>query len=84
MNECEPLTPEMIAHCDLYSRYYAAQSPDTSVERLANLAEDKNEGIRWVVAHNPNTPRIVKLWLNNDGYAGMSLAEFMENIGAHE
>jgi len=51
----------------------------TPVEALIILAEDEDAYVQLSVLGNPHTPQIVKMWIQN-GYAGLSLAEFLMGI----
>lgn len=65
---------------DNYVRYLVAQNFHTPTYVLIKLAEDGQKYTRWAVTKHPHCPPAVKLWLNSDGYAGMSLAEFLEKV----
>jgi len=62
-------------------RRCVSQNQNTPAQALIKLAEDDYEDIRfWAIKH-PNCPAAVKLWVENGGYAGMPLAEFIEKVG---
>jgi hypothetical protein len=62
---------------DSLVRCGVANNPYSPVEALVILAEDVSGNIRAEVMKNPNTPEAVKIWLRLDGYAGLTLAEFI-------
>jgi hypothetical protein len=78
-------TPEELAELaeseDYLVRRRVAQNPNTSVETLIRLIEDKDDSVHMWARSNKNTPEIVRTWLDNGGFAGMTLAEFIENVG---
>jgi hypothetical protein len=56
-----------------------AQNPNTPAEVLIKLATEAcAEDIRFYVEHHRNTPDLVKLWLKNPDFAGLTLVEFLE------
>jgi hypothetical protein len=62
-------------------RYYVARNPHTPAKALVKLAEDKdNQNTRVYAADNPNCPKAVHLWLKIGGFAGMTLAEFVDKV----
>lgn len=71
---------KLVSNPSQYIRYWVACNDNTPAEVLIKLAEDKTEFIRDAVSIHPNTPEPVKLWLNNNGFAGLTLAEFMGGI----
>jgi hypothetical protein len=64
-------------------RYQVASNPSTSVNTLIKLAEDPEPQIREIVIRRSDMPEAVKLWVKMGGYAGMTLAEFIWQVG-HE
>jgi hypothetical protein len=58
-------------------RCQVARNANTPIEALVKLATDEDIVIREHVKHNPNTTEVMKLWFENDGFAGMTLAEFI-------
>jgi len=63
---------------DGYTRWCVAQNTNAPAEALAKLAEDKC--LREAAIENPNCPAAVHLWLKMGGFAGMTLAEFVEKV----
>jgi len=61
------------------------QNPSITADILIKLAQKHNYQVRQFAAKHPNCPAVVKLWLESGdlllGYAGMSLAEFIEKVG---
>jgi hypothetical protein len=53
-----------------------ARNQNSSVETLIHLAESEDADVLHRVANNPSTPEMVKLYLKNPGFAGLTLAEF--------
>lgn len=47
---------------------------------LPDLCMSSEKPIRRRLIDNPNTPEPVKIWLRNDGYAGLPLREFLEQL----
>jgi len=62
-----------------FIRAAVARHPNTSVETLITLVNGvvDIQYIREAVSNNPKCPEAVRLWLKSDGYAGMSLADFL-------
>jgi Leucine rich repeat variant len=58
-------------------RYWVANHMDTPVEALIKLVEDQDQDVRITAGYHPNLPEVVKAWLKMDGFAGMTLAEFI-------
>jgi hypothetical protein len=65
-------------------RRAVAYNRNTPNDILAKMAEDTDGTVRLFVSMNTSTPEAVRLWLKGDGYAGMSLAEFMDNTNAND
>jgi len=61
--------------------YYIAANPSTTAEVLINLAQHKNSDTLYWIARNPNCPEAMRLWIDNGGFAGLSLTEFLEKVG---
>jgi len=61
-------------------QYRVASHPNALAKTLTKLAESPSKSIRLVVAEHPNCPTLIRLWLADDGYAGLSLAEFLEKV----
>lgn len=59
-------------------RLMVAEYERAPAEILTQLASDESDAVRSKVAENPNTPPLVKLWLQSDRYGGMMLKEFLE------
>ena len=81
---CQTARPAVLAklvnHANETVKYWVAGNTHTPAESLIKLAECGPNYIKNVVAKNPNTPEIVKLWLNNGGYAGLTLVEFIDSV----
>ena len=58
-------------------RLVLSMNINASAEILTYLANDANKTVRESVAKHPNTPPLVKVWLQG-GYGEMSLKEFLE------
>lgn len=63
-----------------YVRSSIAEHKNTSAEALVFLAEDEDTSVRCRVMENPNTPELVKFWLRNSGFAGLTLKEFLSSM----
>jgi hypothetical protein len=61
-------------------RYGVAYNPSTSAETLTKLAIAKIGDIRYWVLQHVNTPELVKLYLRNPDFAGLTLTEFLSCI----
>lgn len=61
-------------------RWAITQNQSTPIEILVKLAEDTSEYVLVSLVDNPKLPAAVKLWLDRGGYAGMTLAEFVEKV----
>jgi hypothetical protein len=48
------------------------------VEELTRMAQDPRQSIRGVAERHPNTPPMVRLYLQSEGYSSMTLQEFLE------
>jgi Leucine rich repeat variant len=57
-------------------RWGVAHNTSTPPETLMKLAADEDMYVRLNVLKNPNCPEVIKIWLNNGGYAGLSIDEF--------
>jgi hypothetical protein len=62
-------------------RFEVACNPNTTPRTLIKLAEDVSRGVRLGVEQNPNTPELVKLYLKNPNFAGLTLKEFLAVSG---
>jgi hypothetical protein len=62
-------------------RRCVSQNPNTPAQALIILAEDDCEDIRFWVNKHPNCPAAVRLWFKMEGFAGLTLAEFVEKVG---
>jgi hypothetical protein len=58
-------------------RRAVVHNANITADVLTSLAGDSDETIRWEVAHNPSTPELVKLYLKNPDFAGLTLTEFL-------
>lgn len=64
-------------------QYAIATNPNTSAETLTYIVNNilinniYSSTTRYLISEHPNCPEAVRLWLKSEGYAGMSLAEFI-------
>jgi len=65
-------------------RWGVANNLNTPVKTLINLAGEEGWLLVGAVLQNPNCPEMVKTYFDLDGYAGLSLAEFIYSIWDHE
>lgn len=76
-----------------YVKWGLAINQSTTPEALVLLAEnisrssgndpkcfDSNQNTVNLLLRHPNTPEPVKIWFKNNGFAGMSLREFLDSV----
>jgi hypothetical protein len=78
-------TPEVFMELT-ESLYYkvrrtVARNPSTPMEVLLKLLQDKEPEIQYAALENPKVPKSARLWVEGDGYADMTLEEFMKTVG---
>ena len=65
---------------DMCIKFQVAINPNTSGETLTKLADNEDLSLKKIVAANTSCPELVRLWINNGGFAGLTLAEFIEKM----
>jgi hypothetical protein len=56
-----------------------AMNRRTPIPALIHMAKLKDSILIDMLINNPNTPELVKLWLKNPDFAGLTLDEFLKN-----
>lgn len=60
-------------------RYGVMRNPATPVEFLVRNAS--HLAFKEAILANPSAPEPVKMWLRNDGFAGLTLKQFLKKMG---
>jgi hypothetical protein len=69
---------------DMGIRRRVARNKNVLAKTLIRLVAENNAPLHSTILANPSTPEAIRVWLNNGGFAGMTLAEFIGTIDTNE